>query len=699
MAKEGFSDVSLGVGRGHYRSLTCTEAPALNVVEKNEFLTRVKTIFGTYNDILKKTLGAYGSPTIIANYPYKDVTKDGFTVCRNLEFDIGESCELDKVIGGFIKDICGKLNYAVGDGTTSAIVATNKIFQELFPDPHSGNCVVVNGKRIRPKDFMEIYDSIKDEIIEKLEAETTPITSENLIDIIEKIVSISTNGDQRLVDGITKAYREIGFPSIVCEKSEGLDTYCDISDGFQLNAQLADKLYVNTENMTGDYKDADVIIFGVKVTGNDYAKIIKPLNDISRKCGRKLVCLAPWFDEVALNGTIKRDILAEYQATGTANLILVNYFNSTKAALESISDLAMILGTTVVDRTMEMDLIEKYNDTDGELISYINCFDRGIDGIGILQNNADTTLVRCSNNFVNEDRKNGCIYTLGFTDSCSLGFKKKSIFNNSHYDKNMYDLAVADAKTSLDAAIEKFKELGTYTRDVYDAQKRYCSLRMKMATLYVGGESDLSRNMFKDSADDAIRAAESAYQYGYIKGCNLTLIQIVHDMLVDETDAVRYFILSAIGKGFMNVYIEVMNNAFPASDDGTGYDNIPADRFSKGSDVKASARSIASELKDYEINIPEDYLTELIVKYINSDNILFADSKMKNSISVAELMVYISIIDGRVFDLATMDFTNDVINSMKTDAEILSATTELLSIMEIGNQVVMASWNHKKYQY
>ena len=149
----------------------------------------------------------------------------------------------------------------------------------------------------------------------------------------------------------------------------------------------------------------------------------------------------------------------------------------------------------------------------------------------------------------------------------------------------------------------------------------------------------------------------------------------------------------------MNVYIEVMNNAFPASDDGTGYDNIPADRFSKGSDVKASARSIASELKDYEINIPEDYLTELIVKYINSDNILFADSKMKNSISVAELMVYISIIDGRVFDLATMDFTNDVINSMKTDAEILSATTELLSIMEIGNQVVMASWNHKKYQY
>ena len=98
MAKEGFSDVSLGVGRGHYRSLTCTEAPALNVVEKNEFLTRVKTIFGTYNDILKKTLGAYGSPTIMANYPYKDVTKDGVTVCRNLDFGLGGGCEPDDVI-------------------------------------------------------------------------------------------------------------------------------------------------------------------------------------------------------------------------------------------------------------------------------------------------------------------------------------------------------------------------------------------------------------------------------------------------------------------------------------------------------------------------------------------------------------------------------------------------------------------------
>ena len=119
----------------------------------------------------------------------------------------------------------------------------------------------------------------------------------------------------------------------------------------------------------------------------------------------------------------------------------------------------------------------------------------------------------------------------------------------------MYDVALKDAKFALDAAIDKYKELGTYSREVYDCQERYCSLKMKLATLYVGGESEMSLNMNRDAADDAIRAAESAYQFGYVKGCNLSITTTINKMLgevSEEDDPVKYALLKIIGCGFFN---------------------------------------------------------------------------------------------------------------------------------------------------
>lgn len=680
-----------------FQTISCDNPPAINVVEKDEFLDRVSIIFKTYNDILKKTLGAYGSPTIISSYPYKDVTKDGYTVCRHIEFDMEESSDTDKVIGGMISDICAKLNYAVGDGTTSAIVATNKIFQELFDNSIATQYgVEIAGKRIRPKDFMEIFNKIKDEIVETLETKTTHITEDNLVEIINKIVTISTNGDKSIIDGITKAYQEIGFPSIVCEKSEKHKTYCEITDGYQAKCVLADKIYINNDNRTAVYKNADVLIFGVKVNPDDYEKIIRPINYVSKACGRKLICLAPWYDEVLLNGTIKRELLAEYEREHTINLVLCNYFNSSKAALQRIEDLAVILGTNVIDRTLELDLIEKYNDLEGRFIDAVNMFDRGIENILIdpgTSVNGEVTLVKCKDGFINPERKKSTIFNIGFTDYAEISMSS-SVFRNSHYDKDLYELSLKDAHDGLTDAINKFKELGTYTREVYDAQARYCSLRMKMATLYVGGISDLSGNMYKDAADDAIRAAESAFQFGYIKGGNLTIIEIVNDMLQTETDPVRSHILKAIGNGFLNVYYEVLFNAFP-SDKQHGLGAAPINV----NDLLNNQEKVIIELKGNEINIPDDELLSLINEFTTSTDKIKVGNLNKTEFDIPEILEYFSILKGKVFDLSIMDFSDDVINSMKTDAEILTATTELLSIMAIGNQVIMSAWNHNRLKY
>ena len=664
----------------HAGTIVPMNTPGINVVDKSDFLERARIIFQSYDDILKKTLGAYGSPTIISNYPYKDVTKDGYTVARNLEFDMNESSDIDKVIGGMIMDICSRLNYAVGDGTTTAIVATNKIFQELF----SGINDVLSKRHIRAKDFMDKFNEIKDDIVDKLEDMANPITDDNLVDIIRKIVTISSNGNEDLINGITGAYEEIGFPAIICEKSDNHKTYCEIVDGYRAKVMLCDKVYVNTDKQTADYTNADVIIFERKITSAIYNKIIKPINNVSKVCGRKLICLAPYYDEVALSGEIRRELMAEFNKTGTINLVICSYFNSTKVAKQQIADLATILGTVVIDHALEEELLQASDELEGRFIDAVNIFDRAIDGILIAHRNEESTLVKCENEFVNEERKDKSLFTLGFTDTVSIGMKQ-AIFKSTHYSKELYDVAVQDAKISLDQAIEKFKELGTYTREVYDCQARYCSLKMKLATLYVGGESDLSESMNKDAADDAIRAAESAYQFGYVKGCNLSIIQIINELLEKKRDAISVGILKAIGRGFMNVCTEVMRNAFPY-DDKISISEIISEPF-----------SIADKLiNEFGIKTDKDKFGNILSKF-GSDLPKFIDYSFDDKIGIDEIISCMCMIENRVFDLSIMDFSDDVINSVKTDIEVLSASSELLSILTVGNQVVLAAWNHKHY--
>jgi len=50
-------------------------------------------------------------------------------------------------------------------------------------------------------------------------------------------------------------------------------------------------------------------------------------------------------------------------------------------------------------------------------------------------------------------------------------------------------------------------------------------------------------------------------------------------------------------------------------------------------------------------------------------------------ISLHDFIVEYSLLDGRVFDISKFRFSNDVINSLQTDSEILTATIDLISLL------------------
>lgn len=684
------------------KTIELKNPPSFNILEKEAFLKRVSLIFQIYEDTLSKTLGAYGSPTIISSYPEVHVTKDGFTVCRNMECDPREGELIDQTISLMIMDICSRLNYSVGDGTTTAIVAANELFKQI-----SNMLDDKDFKDMRPKDIINILNEIKDEVVAEIEKQAIPVTDENMEEVIRKIVHISSNGDDKITDMIVEAYTTLGFPRITCVDSNDNKTTMEIIEGFDAKVMLGDNIYINNDEKTAKDKKCDVIMFDHKVTMETYSMIIKPLTAIIRALGRHLICIAPSYDNVMLKGVIKRELQEELKETKDICLVLTAASVTTDYLKKSYSDLAIILGTTLIDPELEDKIIEAIDRQEGlkDIRCVIDISDREIPGIGIFpkaeNENGEpvNTAIVSSAKVYDEERKKNCLLRLGFSEEVELG-EEHSIFRNSYYDKELYMRALNDAERDLKQVINKFAALGTYSRVVYDAQKRLASIKMQMAKIYVGGESELSKRLLKDSIIDSIRAAESAFQNGFILGCNVTTLQAIRkvtDKYVNETGKIKdstekIFILNALNYAFKNVYSKVLGNAFPEHI--CYFNEIERKEWNISGAIDFNAGSFSSmynlgEIIDRKIYDPDHSLKKLF-------NTLDLGENESIEYDVFNLIIERSIHGGEVFDLDKLKFSKDVINSSKTDVEILTATIDLLSLLMVGNQVVMAAYNHMK---
>ena len=61
----------------------------------------------------------------------------------------------------------------------------------------------------------------------------------------------------------------------------------------------------------------------------------------------------------------------------------------------------------------------------------------------------------------------------------------------------------------------------------------------------------------------------------------------------------------------------------------------------------------------------------------------------ENTYSMHDIIIDRSVRTGKVFDVSTREFVSVVINSSKTDEEILIATIDLIGLLISGNQMVI----------
>lgn len=651
--------------------------PAINVISKEEFEVRVEKVFHLLWKTLAKSFGPYGAPTLIYNYPWRHATKDGYTIMKNLSMDASET-KVDQCIADMAGDICGRLNYSVGDGTTSAIIATNSIYKN-----YRLNREKLNDMFVLPRDVVRKYESIKESVIEKLQSKVKQIRSEDMEELrrnIYDVVYVSSNGDETITEYIADLYAELGAPAISCMLAPDGITKKRLINGYQYPLVINDRLYINSDDNTVELTDADIVIFGTKITTKTYQKILKPLNLECAKRGRNLIVAAPSYDEIALQQVISVDLNNEYRNKKSVNMILTTYRAISSHTRKLVNDFSVLMNTTIIDRALEASILDQLA-TGKNIAQIFNVDGRDIEGLKCIAFN-DERVVTYSDGIdeLPEDYTRMIdgfplvenYINLGFVKHCSLGLKT-SQFTDLVYDNDRYQVILAEAKNDLEEKEKKYQKLGTFNIEVSQAQERLYALNLKMGIIEVGADSELSQKLLKDAVDDAVKAASSAYKHGVVLGCNSSLISILTEMLNENIDRseVDRLLMEILLNGFKDVYKTVLSNAFD-------------DDFCACTD-KTKGVAKVKEFVDNHMRVSENVFKDDEILYQAVSNVV----DRRGDISIHEVLIEYSILSNQVLDITTFTYTDNVVNSSQTDEEILKATIDLISILIVGNQMVV----------
>lgn len=677
-----------------YDPFSVEKAPKINVLDSKSFQKRVGEVFAVTANTLAKSYGPYGSSTIITNYPFNHVTKDGFSIMKMISFS-KEVNMIDDSIKNLIEAPCSRLNYAVGDGTTTAIIAVNSIYQQYMQTVNGGAAMDLS--TIPPRDLMKSYDKIRDRIIDKLDNETIQINMDNheeMVNTIRKIAYISSNADETITNLITDLYDEIGYPSIDIKKAADGITKKTIVDGYQFDCILKDSIYVNNDDYTAEYNDADILLFDHKVTMDTYNYILAPMADDCRKFGRHLVMIAPVYDDVAML-TISRQLREEYQATRNVALVLMVGRCTIGIARALFEDLALITNTTIINMAMEREIIEKVR-TGVNIFSLINLHNRNISGLTVPVVSGDQTGYTVDNGAIKDENR---AYILekdaircGYAGHVILGMKNGSIFKKLLFDEELYKKTISNIEYSLKESKKKSEAITAFNIEAADLQSRLNKLRMKVGTIEVGGESELSQGLLYDAVDDTVKATSSAYHNGYVYGCSLSTIRAARSVLSDiigedPINYTEYLIAKFIYKGFRDIFSLLLTSRFGYKDG-----EINMNQITTGDPL--FIKKLKQDIENVFMITFDDGLFDSFIEYYRAhmkEELRYYDYDISNgTISLMNTIIDYAIFINLPFDLVNLTFNDSIINSAKTDKEVLKASSDLISLLITGNQFILA---------
>lgn len=505
-----------------------------NIISENEFRNRISEIFNEVSDAVSRTLGPYGKTTIIEKFGEMHVTKDGWTVLKNIHYDNNT----DNNILYLLTKIASQVVVKVGDGSTSSIIATKEILK-LFNE-HEKELLSID---FGPRDLTYTMEKLIKILVQKIEADRTVIDTDTFNEekdhTIYSLAMISTNGNETISKIISTIYSVTKNPSISFIKGNYADHTYDIVEGYKLDIRLLDGIYITSESGDRTALNPIVLMFDHRFDIDHYTNIIIPFRNYLNQAGitQEVYVVAPYYAEAALQ-RIKADTNLLFKASGGKfNEIYCRASITSNHSRQLYSDLSVLLGATVIDTVAIEESLKLDEQVRG---SYIWVNYKG----------------RCDK------------LTINLKDAVFSGF--------SNADEALFKVTVADAKSRFQEAQDRFSRMDVVSPELINLKERVSKLRCRMGIISVGGVSTLEQAANYDLVDDAVKACESAYMYGYNIGCSLVIPLTIKKLMREEKDPdtdnrfteKEHLILKILHDAFLNVYRTIIRNKYESTTKG-----------------------------------------------------------------------------------------------------------------------------------
>jgi chaperonin GroEL len=235
-------------------------------------------------EAVKVTLGPRGRNVIIEkSFGSPLVTKDGVTVAKEVELPD----KYENMGAQMVKEVASKTSDVAGDGTTTATVLAQKIYQE-------GAKLVAAG--YNPMDLKRGIDKAVEAVAAELKrmSKATKDPKE-----IAQVGTISANNDETIGNIIAEAMSKVGKEGVITvEEAKGMETTLEIVEGMQFDRGYLSPYFVtDPERMEVILEDPYILIHEKKISN---MKDLLPLLEQIARSGKPLLIVAEEVEGEAL---------------------------------------------------------------------------------------------------------------------------------------------------------------------------------------------------------------------------------------------------------------------------------------------------------------------------------------------------------------------------------------------------------------
>src|SRR6266404_6427594 len=233
---------------------------------------------------VKVTLGPRGRNVIIQkSFGSPTVTKDGVTVAKEIELED----KYENMGAKMVKEVASKTSDVAGDGTTTATVLAEAIYNE-------GLRSVVAG--VNPMLMKRGIEKAVEDIVEKLKKASIPVKSKK---DLENVASIAANNDDEIGKIIAEAMDKVGKDGVITvEEGKALNTTHEFVEGMSFDRGYLSPYFVtDPQKMECELEDPFILIYEKKISSN---KDLVPVLEKVLQQGKPLLIIAEEVEGEAL---------------------------------------------------------------------------------------------------------------------------------------------------------------------------------------------------------------------------------------------------------------------------------------------------------------------------------------------------------------------------------------------------------------